>query len=813
MLNKQNPLAGDEAAQGAQGTTMNNSEPSAATGIGQGLAERCIFVPYRLVWNAKRGKMDKIPHSDGRNGLSTSNPAHWMTMAEAQTLAADEQRKLDGIGLVFTGGITEGDYTLIGFDWDGITEDFKPPFKTYTEVSPSGNGARGFAWAPTAWAQRFRDATNLQPGDCDHVEIYLGTSARFLTVTFDAGPYVLEPIAQLTQVELAVIESWGLKPAETATPVPTVTDIGSGQAFDLKALHFLNTRQCQMLNGEIPEGQRNEVVHGLLIKLIDAGRKRENIKASVLQNEALLAYFSKHNNAAKFADEEIERAYKKSDTYLRDRLFGAPVTSTVTAVAEDIELVAQHLCTDQANAVRLKKAIGAGVMFSAGRWYVWLGTHWGADKPAAMKLTCNLSLLVKLEADEWDCKAYASVQEQERNQEIAKSLRKHSAKCEDLRVIGAAFKLLELQVSVPADSLNRDPYALNVVNGTIDLRTGKLRPHDKADLITHCIPVFYDPKADAPKFKKALAEIAGGSKPLAEFLQRWFGYCATGVTTEQKFAVHHGDGANGKSLLLDTISSVLGPYAGVAAPNLLIAGSRNRHPTELADLFGMRLTVAHESGEGCELDESTVKSITGGDWIKARYCGKDHFQFPPTHTLNLLTNHKPQIRGQDMGIWRRVLLVPYSVTFGTKAEVEQGLAHFERNDRLGEALKAEAAGILTWLVQGAVKWYAIGLNPPDVVLSAGAEYRSEQDRVGEFITEHCELDRDHTAPCDMTYLAYKQWELDCTGRPMPRMKFYEAMAKRPGITKERKRTTWMGEPRHCECFTGVKLIRMVVRPR
>lgn len=454
---------------------------------------------------------------------------------------------------------------------------------------------------------------------------------------------------------------------------------------------------------------------------------------------------------------------------------------------------ARHLCTDQANADRLLRAAATEVMFAAGRWYFWEGTHWAPDEAAAYRRACDLSTMILAEADEWERRPAATEDEAERNRGISKALRGWAKSSEMKTRIDAAFSILRRLVAKPADSLDVDPYLLNVANGTIDLRTGELQPHDPADLITKLIPIKYKPDATAPLFEKTLAEITGEAgfvqKPMAAFLQRWFGYCATGLVSEQAFVVHYGDGANGKSLLLETIGRVLGPYAGAAAPSLLVGGAQERHPTELADLFGRRMVTSSESGEDGAMREDFIKKVTGGDKIKARFLRQDFFEFSPTHKLQLVTNHKPQVRGQDYGIWRRVLLVPYNVCFGTPEAVTRGEAHHVRNEALGERLKGEDEGILAWIVQGALSWQAMGLKAPDAVVAAGASYREEQDRVGQFLTECCEA-----APAAWTaltgpgglYPAYKDWCKENGYHHLGRTRFQAAAEKRPGLQKEER---------------------------
>jgi putative DNA primase/helicase len=249
--------------------------------------------------------------------------------------------------------------------------------------------------------------------------------------------------------------------------------------------------------------------------------------------------------------------------------------------------------------------------------------------------------------------------------------------------------------------------------------------------------------------------------------------------------IHWGGGSNGKSTLLGALASVLGDYATPLPTGMLTAkNSDSRHPAEIAMLRGARFVVASESEDGAKLREAFVKEITGGDALKARHMYGELFTFKPTHKLQMLTNHKPQIRGSDHGIWRRLLLVPFTVTFGTVEEVTAGKAAHLKDPALAEALEREKAGILNWIIAGAERWHAEGLLPPAVVLDAGRAYREEQDRIGEFIRERCHLNRGAKEALSELYGAYKAWCKEVGIDPLSRDRFGEELEQRvPGFRR------------------------------
>lgn len=277
------------------------------------------WVPYRLNWNVKREKFDKIPYS-GSRGLSTKAPTDWTELVEAATRA--KEYALPGIGFVMTGGIEYAGWRLLGLDFDDVDfENFEYPLATYAEKSPSGTGMRSFAWVPADWAIRYKDTLSAHPTHCKHAEIYVGTSPRFLTVTFD--PINDYPIAQLKGATLAWLEQW-MQPADSDQPVvPVPEHVGCPVDFS----HVpLSQEQKELIEGR-GKLDRSNVLHGLIIKLIDSNISQEDVLATILATPALWQYCLSHRHdnaarAAQFAKEEITRGYSQSTTAKRDRLIG-----------------------------------------------------------------------------------------------------------------------------------------------------------------------------------------------------------------------------------------------------------------------------------------------------------------------------------------------------------------------------------------------------------------------------------------------------------------------------------------------------------
>ncbi len=328
----------------------------------------------------------------------------------------------------------------------------------------------------------------------------------------------------------------------------------------------------------------------------------------------------------------------------------------------------------------------------------------------------------------------------------------HALAWERASRIAACIDLLRSEPDVPVlpAEFDRDPFLLNVTNGTLDLRTGRLRPHNRKDLLTKLAPVAFDPKAACPLWLKFVTRIMDDNPDLIDYLQRLAGYSLTADVSEQLIWFFHGAGANGKSTFLGTLLALLGDYAMQAVSELLMVKSHESHPTERADLCGKRFVATIETEEGKRLAESLMKQITGGDRIRARHMKQDFFEFSPTHKIIMAANHKPVIRGKDRGTWRRIKLVPFTVT----------IAEEEKDKHLPEKLKGELPGILNWALVGCLAWQRDGLGEPDEVRAATDAYRDEQDLVAAFITECCAVLPEARVKASALYDAYTAWSGD-----------------------------------------------------
>lgn len=405
---------------------------------------------------------------------------------------------------------------------------------------------------------------------------------------------------------------------------------------------------------------------------------------------------------------------------------------------------------DTGNGHRLSLQHGDKIRYvgDLGKWIVWSGTTWAVgDSATVMELAKLTASAIFTEA----------AQEKDDARRRAVSLHaNNSHNVPKLKAMIESAKTIP-QLMVHSSELNHDDWLLGVKNGVIDLRTGKLQPYTREMFITMSAPVVFDKKAKAPRFIRFVKEVAQGDRQLIAYLQRVVGYCLTGSTSEQVFFFLHGDGSNGKSTFISVLRSLLGGdlARSVRPETLMLQRASRSSSNDEASLQGARFVDTTELDGDQRFEENLLKHITGGDAIKARYLYHEYFSFVPKLKLFIAGNSKPQIRGTDNGIWRRVRLIPFTAKIDGKA----------KDPYLKDKLLAELPGILNWAIKGCLAWQKSGLATPKVVEDAVAAYRDEMDLLGQWIKERCTI-TGHAASAAKLYLNYKAWSEGAGLKPM-----------------------------------------------
>jgi len=330
-----------------------------------------------------------------------------------------------------------------------------------------------------------------------------------------------------------------------------------------------------------------------------------------------------------------------------------------------------------------------------------------------------------------------------------KKISEWGIRSQSLKRLKAMWTLAKADLAVSPEELDTDPMLLNVENGTVDLRTGSLRPHLPEDLITKLAPVEFDVMAEAPTFERFLKQVLV-DKELIRFVQRFLGYSLTGSTEERALAVLHGVGKNGKSTLVELFKDLLGDYSTVAHPDTLMKQrfSDSTAQYQLAELKGARFVGVAETKRRVALEEAVVKQITGSDTISARTPYGKPFSYRPQFKLWLSTNHKPEIPDGSEAIWDRMRLIPFTQRF------EDGKG---ADPKLPAKLREELPGVLAWAVRGCLEWVEGGLGSAAAVEAATAAYRAETDVIERFFEDVCVFGPGYRVGKKDLFEAYEAW--------------------------------------------------------
>lgn len=420
------------------------------------------------------------------------------------------------------------------------------------------------------------------------------------------------------------------------------------------------------------------------------------------------------------------------------------------------------------------RSVGQG----RGSWRIWDGPRWVPDE------TGEVHRLAKATVRSLHAEAGHAGDE-----DVRDALLKHATKSEQASSVAALLNLAatEPEISATLDTFDADPWLLNLENGTLDLKTGELREHRREDLMSKLAPVEYDERAKAKRWNRFLSEIMDGDDELVSFLQRAVGYSLTGSTREQCLFFCYGQGSNGKSTFLEIVRALLGDYAQQADFTTFLARKSEGPRNDLARMRGARLVTATEAHGDRGFDETVLKQLTGGDTIVARKLYEEFFEFTPTHKLFLAANHKPLVKEQTEAFWRRIRLIPFTVTFAAD----------QRDRKLPARLADELPGILNWAVEGCLAWQAEGLNEPRAVQRATRSYREENDLLGEFMAQRCKFESDSWISTPDLYKAFVDWWQETRGprsQPVSMGWLGRMLSERPEIkaVKRQQVRGWKG---------------------
>jgi putative DNA primase/helicase len=396
------------------------------------------------------------------------------------------------------------------------------------------------------------------------------------------------------------------------------------------------------------------------------------------------------------------------------------------------------------------------------KWIVWNDNHWKVDEDG------KIFRLVKETVEAIYPAALKLTDDDQRDK-----LLKHAIRSQAAARLFAIEELArnEADVVLSVRKLDADPWLLGVQNGVIELKTGQFRAGLREDYITKRSDVTFDPEAQCLRWNDFLDTVTGHDAELKAYLQRMVGYTMTGLVREEVLFFLWGTGNNGKSTFRETVHTILGEYAIAADAGLLVGGKVPGGATpEIARLKGCRLVAINETAENDSLNETRVKYITSQDTITARHLHKEFFDFDPTHKGYVATNHKPIVHGSDVGIWRRIHLIPFTVALDKVGPIEK--------DFRERRLLPEISGILNWAVEGAMIYCRDGLNPPTTVLAATDDYRKDMDIVGDWLSDRCELDAHAAVPTATAYADYVGWAQAETGWALKQLKFRRNLTDR-----------------------------------
>ena len=741
---------------------IKESIPYPEENIPDELKELSQWVCWRLEQHDNDAKPRKVPYNPmtGKRAKS-SDSATWGNFDDALKYLTNNHG-MQGLGIMLGDGLS-------GTDIDNCVDEtgaLKPDAVdiltllggSYTEYSPSGKGLHVLHWG-----KKPIDAKSKAPlQNSDALEIY--DTGRFFTVT---GNILLDSTKTVEDLSAGIARVCGRY--LIATKTAPITKFGREDYISDEAL-------LASISGS---------KHGFLFEDLWEGSTEQydgdDSRADAALVEMLL-FFSRGNE--KQTDHLFRQSGLMRDKW--DRSAGGGVTYGERTIKQIKSRMARfrtrdYKLTDLGNAERLADTYSGEVRRCSKwrKWLIWDGKRWAIDDTGAVMQYAAKTV-----------RAIYKEVEMCNDLERRKAISRHAINSESVGRLQAMVSLAESLLPVATEELDADIWLLNCQNGTLDLRTGQLRPHDPADMLTKIIPVSYDSKAQCPLFENFLGEIFNGDIGMIRFMQKYAGLSLCGDTSEQILAILYGGGANGKSVLMSTFFNLLGDYARNLPADALMTRKNESIPNDIAALQGVRMATASETADDGRLNEARIKAMTGGEQLTARFLHGEFFDFMPQFKLWLATNHRPKIRGTDKGIWRRIKLIPFEVTISDE----------KQDKHLTEKLQCELSGILTWAVRGLEAWRKEGLAVPEVVQKAGCKYQADMDVLAKFIDECCVIQDGGFTRARALYELYKAWAKTTGEYILSETKFSLRLAEK-GLQKanDRNGAKWVGVTLSATC--------------
>jgi putative DNA primase/helicase len=709
------------------------------------------FVLYRTQPSATRpGKTDKVPCTITGTPCDAHDPANWRDAMAARAAAASLGHGY-GVGFVLTAAdpffCLDLDNCLLpdSSGWSPQALELVARFPgAACEVSQSARGLH--IWGTYSGAAPAHSCRNAALG----AELY--TQLRFIALGHPGatGNAATDCTAAL---HLLVADLFPPTAAATASTPTTWTDYGTDTADD----GALVARLMGMRSAAAAFGQRASFAdlwnadEGALAtaypdtsgnRPYDASRADaalaqhlawatggdcERIKRMMLASGLRRDKYERDDYLVR----TISAACARQTDYLQQPRGADTVAASAWQIAPFADDAAPDLSHDQI-ALDLSRAGWANDARFVPVWGCWLffdGVRWVRDDKLHHMTAIRDFLRGKsAQLIQWAERRAATLPNPEDRDKLLAATRRKATELRQAANRAAIEQTARSNADLVAtvEQFDADLDVLGVPSGAVDLRTGETLAPNRAAYITKAAAVDPAPAGTrAPLWEAFLHRIFAGDAELIAFVQRAAGYSLTGYTREQRLLFLYGNGANGKSVFLNTLQWLLHEYAKRAPADVFLESRNEQHPTSLAGLHGARLVVSSELPPGKSWNEAIIKDLTGGDVITARRMRQDFFEYVPQFALMVCGNHQPTFRGIDEAIRRRVLLVPFTVTIPKE----------ERDHQLAEKLKAEGPAILRWCIAGAVEWYRQGLNPPASVEAASADYLDGEDMLGEFLAD------------------------------------------------------------------------------